>query len=206
MQDFLEMDRRSLMKNVALLLGAASVPTLAGCKAAMQGDGTLSGDAFKTLAAVADTIIPVTDTPGALAAKVPELLNGLLRDWASDQTRTDLAGVVDAIAKAAQDAHKKPFAELDAATRLKSLTAFEAEALKDGPPPKVKPTGLAAMAKGKPVMNPAYVKLKGLIINLYYNSEIAMTKELVYEHVPGPFVASMKVTPETRPFAGPGPQ
>jgi hypothetical protein len=31
-----------------------------------------------------------------------------------------------------------------------------------------------------------------------------MTQELVYEHVPGKFVASLKTTPETRPFAGVG--
>ncbi len=84
------------------------------------------------------------------------------------------------------------------------LTEHDKAAVQPGPPPKEKLTGLAAMISGAPTANPAYVKLKGLIINLYYNSEIAMTKELVFEPVPGKYVASMKVTPETRPFAGLG--
>jgi hypothetical protein len=60
------------------------------------------------------------------------------------------------------------------------------------------------MMMGPPTANPAYVRLKGLIINLYYASEMANEKELVFETVPGKFVASMKVTPESRPFAGLG--
>jgi hypothetical protein len=60
------------------------------------------------------------------------------------------------------------------------------------------------MVGGVPTVNPAYVKLKELIINLYYSSEIASTKELVFEPVPGKYIASLKVTPETRPFAGLG--
>jgi hypothetical protein len=60
------------------------------------------------------------------------------------------------------------------------------------------------MVAGPPTMNPAYVRLKGLIIALYYNSEVACTDELVFEPVPGKYVPSMKVTPETRPFAGLG--
>jgi hypothetical protein len=79
MQPFLDMDRRVLMRNVALLLGAASIPTLAGCKAAMEGKGTLNEEQMKLLIAIADTIIPETDTPGAVAAGVPKLLSGMLR-------------------------------------------------------------------------------------------------------------------------------
>ncbi len=54
-------------------------------------------------------------------------------------------------------------------------------------------------------MNPAWVKLKDLVITLYYNSEIAMTQEEIYEHVPGKWVPSLKITPGMRPVAGVGP-
>jgi hypothetical protein len=189
------------MRNVALLLGAATVPTLAGCKAAMEGKGALDEAQMKLLTAIADTIIPATDTPGAAAVGVPKLLSGMVRDWASEQTRAELTGAIDAIGKLSGD---KNFADLDPAKRQALLAVHDKAAVQPGPPPKEKLTGLAAMIGGPPVVNPAYVKLKGLIINLYYNSEIAMTKELIYEHVPGKFVPSLKVTPETRPFAGLG--
>lgn len=201
MQDFAQMDRRVLMRNVALLLGAATVPTLAGCKAALQGEGALDDAQMKLLTAIADTIIPVTDTPGAVAAGVPKLLSGMIRDWASAETKVELTGAIDAIGKISGD---KNFADLDPAKRKKLLLAHDKAAVQPGPPPKKKLSGLAAMVAGAPTANPAYVKLKGLIINLYYNSEIATTKELVFEAVPGKYIPSLKVAPETRPFAGLG--
>jgi gluconate 2-dehydrogenase gamma chain len=202
MQDIAQMDRRALMRNVALLLGAATVPTLAGCKAAMEGKGTLDERQMKLLTGIADTIMPKTDTPGAAEVGVPKLISGMLRDWASPESRTAITGAIDKIGKLGSE---KGFAALDAAKRTELLLAFDKEAVKPDPNPKYKPSGLAAMRGGGATpMDPGYVKLKGLIINLYYNSEMAMTKELIYEHVPGKFVASLPVTPETRPFAGVG--
>ena len=198
MQDFAQMDRRVLMRNVALLLGAATVPTLAGCKAMMGSDGSLDEAQMKLLTAIADTIIPKTDTPGAAEVGVPKLISGMLKNWASPETQVKLAGAIDAIGKLGND-----FAGLDAAKRKALLLKYDAEAVNPGPPPTGKQNPLAMMM-GPPVMNPDYVQLKGLVINLYYASEIASTKELVYEHVPGKYVSSMPVTPETRPFAGVG--
>jgi gluconate 2-dehydrogenase gamma chain len=197
----MEMDRRALICNLGLLLGVGSFPTRAACKAALRGKGAFDKDQMKQLAAIADTIIPATDTPGAVAAKVPKLISGLVRDWASAETRADLMGAVDAIRKLTS---KGSFADLSPAERLVRLRAYDKAAVQPGPLPKKKLTGIAAMIAGPPTANPAYVRLKGLIINLYYNSEIAMTQEVVYEHVPGAFVPSQKITPNTRPFAGVG--
>ncbi len=49
-----------------------------------------------------------------------------------------------------------------------------------------------------------YQRLKGLIVSLYYVSEIGMTQELVYEHVPGKWEPSLKLSDGMRPFASPG--
>jgi gluconate 2-dehydrogenase gamma chain len=199
MDDLDQMDRRSMMQTIAFLLGAATVPTLAGCKAAINGKGVLNEGQLKLLTAIADTIIPKTDTEGAVAAKVPQLIDGMLRDWASAKSRTAIVGAIDEVGKLDKD-----FAVLDPAKRKALLLAHDKAALQPGRAPKEKLTGFAAMTAGPPVANPGYVKLKGLIINLYYSSEIASTNELVFEPVPGKFVPSLKVTPETRPFAGVG--
>ncbi len=197
----MDMSRRSLMQNLSLLLGASSVPTIASCKAAMNGKSLLDVTQFKVLVAIADTIIPATDTPGAVAAGVPKLVDGMIRDWASVDTKAEILGAITAVGKLAG---KASFAKLDAAKRKELLAAYDKAAVKPGPPPTKKLSGIAMMMSGPPVANPGYVRLKGMIINLYYNSEIAGTKELVYEHVPGKFIPSIKVTPETRPFAGVG--
>jgi gluconate 2-dehydrogenase gamma chain len=208
MQPFPEMDRRALMARAMQLLGATVVvggtAGLAGCKQADVKGKPMDAEQLALLGAIADTIIPVTDTPGAVGVGVPKKLDAMLVDWASPERRTELMGAMDEIDELAKSASGKGFAALDSAKRKELLLAHDAQAVKPGPPPKIKPTGLAAMVGGTPTMNPAYVKLKELIINLYYSSEIASTKELVFEPVPGKYVASLKVTPETRPFAGLG--
>jgi gluconate 2-dehydrogenase gamma chain len=208
MQPFPEMDRRALMTRAMQLLGATVVvggaAGLAGCKQSDVKGKPMGAEQLALLGAIADTIIPATDTPGAVGAGVPKQLDAMLVDWASPERRAELMGAMEEIDELANSASGKGFTALDVAKRKELLLAHDKEAVKPGPPPKIKPTGLAAMVGGIPTVNPPYVKLKELIINLYYSSEIASTKELIYEHVPGKYVASLKVTPETRPFAGLG--
>ena len=201
MDDFAAMDRRALMRNLGMLLGAASLPTAAWSKAAMAGEGALDAARLKLLHAIADTIIPATDTPGAVFAKVPQLISGLMRDWASAATRAEITSAIDDIG---QLAPKGNFAALKLIERTALLKPYDKAAVAPGTPPEKKMNAVAGMMTGQPKANPAYVRLKGLIISLYYNSEIAMTREIVYEHIPGPFVPSIEITRGTRPFAGVG--
>jgi gluconate 2-dehydrogenase gamma chain len=85
------------------------------------------------------------------------------------------------------------------------LLAYDKAALALGPKPEKPQNAFEAMTMGPPVMKPAWVKLKGIVINTYYMSEVACTQELIYEHVPGPFVSSLPVTATTRPWASTGP-
>jgi gluconate 2-dehydrogenase gamma chain len=208
MQPFPEMDRRALMARAMQLVGATVVVSgaagLASCKQADVKGKPMGAEQLALLGAIADTIIPATDTPGAVGVGVPKKLDAMLVDWASSERRTELMGAMEEIDELAKSGASKGFAALDPAKRKELLLAHDKAAVKPGPPPKIKPTGLAAMIGGVPTMNPGYVKLKELIINLYYSSEIASTKELVFEPVPGEYVASLKITPETRPFAGLG--
>jgi gluconate 2-dehydrogenase gamma chain len=205
MHDFAQMDRRTMIQRIALLLGAASLPADAFALAAKgKGKRYLTPAQFALLSAVADTIIPVTDTPGAVATGVPRQLDGMLAKWASAAHRTEMVGALTEIDALALTAYKKGFAALDPARRKSLLVEYDKAALKPGPPRKEKLSGFAAMAAGPPVAKPGFLRLKDLVIALYYSSEVALTKELIYEHVPGQWVPSMKVTPETRPFAGVG--
>jgi gluconate 2-dehydrogenase gamma chain len=200
-----EMERRSLLQSLALLLGVAALPANA-LAAARKSNGKqgLSVDQFSLLSAIADTMIPATDTPGAIAVGVPRLLDKMLANWASPSRRLALIGAMSEIETLALTSDKKGYARLDPARRKALLLDHDKAALKPGPPPKEKLSALLAMLAGPPVANPAYLKLKELVITLYYASEVALTQELIYEHVPGKFVPSLKVTPETRPFAGVG--
>lgn len=200
------MDRRGLLQRALVLTGATAAtgfsPT-ALAKAAAKGKPSLDPASFALLSAIADTIIPKTETPGAVDARVPAKLDAMLANWASSEHRVQLTGTMNAIDSAAKEQQGQPFAKLTPEKRKELLVAYDKAALKPAPR-KDKLTGMQAMMAGPSVADPGYAKLRELIILLYYYSEEALTTELVYEHVPGGWTPSVKVTPETRTTGGLG--
>jgi Gluconate 2-dehydrogenase subunit 3 len=199
-----ELNRRALLARALLLLGATALPGEVLAASAKRARRFLSKPQFALLSAVSDTIVPVTDTPGALAAGIPAKLDGMLANWASAETRTKIIDALGRIDAAAMTQKKKIFSALSVADRALILRPHDATALKRVPAPANAP-------KPHPfsptvwVADDGYLKLKELVVTLYYSSEIAMTKDLIYEHVPGAWVPSMKTTDTTRPWASTGP-
>ena len=204
MHDLLNMDRRDLLARMALTLGAAALPAEALAAPARRARRFIPARQFAVLTAVADTIMPATDSPGALAAQVPARLDGMLASWASAATRTQIQEALVKIDAAAQAQKKKGFAALSAADRVAVLRPHDAAALKVVPPPPGAPR-LSFFSPIQYFTDTGYFKLKDLILGLYYYSEIACSQELVYEHVPGKFEPSIKLTPQSRPYLGTGP-
>ena len=203
MSDLLQFDRRSMLERMAFLLGAAALPVGAFAKAAPRAKRFLDAGRTRLLSAVADTIIPQTDTPGALAAKVPAKLDAMMINWASPARRIELVGALAKIDDAAKAQERKGFAALTPEKRKALLTVHDAAALKNVPDTRGL-KGMMAMMAGPLVADPAYAKLRELIILLYYYSEEALTTELPYEHSPGAWTPSIKVTPQTRNPGGLG--
>lgn len=213
MTDAFSIHRRGALASIAALIGATALPleALAAPKKKAKGQKHAGPAAKKffspsqmaLVTALADTLIPATDTPGAVFSKAPQLLDSLMVNWASPATKSEILGALPGIEKLALDADKKPFAALTPARRKELLIPYDKTALK-AVPRKDKLIGLAAVMGAPSVADLGYFKLKDLIITLYYTSEVAMTQEVIYEHVPGPFVPSLKITPQTRPFAGVG--
>ena len=197
------MNRRTMLERMALLLGAAAVPGEALAAAAPRVRRFLDARRTALLSAVADTLIPQTDTPGALAAKVPAKFDALLVNWASPLRRTDLVGALAAIDAAAMAQEKKGFAALGPEKRKALLTVHDAAALKNVPDTRGL-KGMAAMIAGPSVADPGYAKLRELIIILFFYSQEALTSVLSYEHSPGSWTPSIKVTPQTRNTGGLG--
>lgn len=222
------LDRRSLLQRAALLVGATLAPglSLEAFAAPAEADQTfLDSHRMALLAAVADTIVPKTDTPGAVEVGVPKLFDGLLVTWASPERRASLVAALDEIDTLAVAELQRPFAALTPAQRLDVLTPHDVAALKPAPPPPPPaiPVGAAPttvdpnysrpkqeppqtmMDKMSPrFANPGYGKLKELIVVLYYYSEPALNTELSYEHSPGEWQPSIPLTPTTRARGGIG--
>lgn len=204
MTDPLDLHRRTLLAGIAALVGAAALPAEALAAPAAGAKRFLDKPRFALLGAVADTIMPATDTPGALAAEVPARLDGLLANWASAKTRAVLTGALERIDAEARAQKGKPFAALPAADREAVLRPHDLAALAKVPPPADAPPA-NPYNQGSWVANPGYLALKGLVLGLYYYSPVATETELPYEHVPGKWQPSVKLTPTSRPFLGNGP-
>lgn len=204
MIDDIALGRRALLGNMALLLGVAALPAEALAAGGRKAKAFLSKPRMRLLAAVADTIMPATDTPGALAAGVPARFDALLAKWAAPATRDDMVAALDRIDAAARSEKGKAFAALQAADREAVLRAHDAAALKAVPPPPgaPKPTIFTPRVD---VVDHGYYRVKDLVLTLYYYSAAATTTELIYEHVPGAWQPSIPATPQTRPFLGTGP-
>lgn len=170
-----DMNRRSMLQAVMLLAGVAATPA-AGAKALFAGPESLPAGTMVLLTAVADTMIPATDTPGAVAVGVPASFGKLIANWASPAQRTQLLGALQAI-----DTQSGGFAALSPAKRFDMLGAYDRANAADL----------------------GYATLKDLLVTLYYLSEIGCTVELRYEHVPGAWEPSLPVTAETRTWGGP---
>jgi hypothetical protein len=221
------LDRRALLQRALMLVGAAMVPGSAEALAAAIASGKRQLDAphYALLTALADTILPRTDTPGAVEAGVPQLVDALLGSWASPPRRTELVAALDDVDRLARDQHKRGFAALTPAEREALLTPYDAAALKPAPPtpppavpvgaapttvdpnyarPKQEPVQGSALMQGPRFANPGYGKLKELIVVGFYCSETALTHDLAYEHSPGEWQPSIPITPATRPWGGAG--
>jgi hypothetical protein len=128
-----------------------------------------------TVTAVADRIIPATDTPGATAARVNEFADLLLAEWVPEERRTHfLAGLADLDARA-RAAFGKDFVDGAESDQVRLLTLLEDEAFRLKDQPGAHPEPFFRMIK--------WVTMYG-----YYTSEIGARQELHFEIVPGRYL------------------
>jgi hypothetical protein len=86
---------------------------------------TLNREQQALVTTIAEMIIPETDTPGATSVKVPEFIDLILTEWASDGERAAfLAGLTDIDARAAAFGTVR-FVDLPSGRRVELLTVLD---------------------------------------------------------------------------------
>jgi hypothetical protein len=157
------MNRRDLIRAGAALPLAAT-PGEVPAQTPATAPGAWQPSVFdqhqnETVIALADLIIPDTDTPGAKQAGVNRIMDLLLRDGSDEDRRQFLEGLagVDGVALRR---HQKPFVGL---SRPEQTNLLEALAAGDDP-------GLAGSAQ-------FFRQFKGLTARIYYSTETGF-KEL----------------------------
>ena len=190
------MERRELLKIIAVLSGAAIVGGdifLSGCKTAIKyPEGLLAAIDIALLNEVADTIIPVTDTPGAKEAKVGEFMQVFVTDCYTKKEQKVFTDGLIILQALSNKQFGKDFSKLTPAERNSLLTVLETEA---------KGSNLQVLEKEKVVREQAhknmiefvgtpshyYTMIKQLTLMGYFTSEIGMTKALKLLPVPGKY-------------------
>src|ERR1043165_1262224 len=89
----------------------------------IQAGRALSAAQMALVTALADTILPRTETPGAVDVGVPAFVDLLVAEWYPDDERRDLLAGLDALDGRARSAGGEAFAGRDAAGRAGSLAA-----------------------------------------------------------------------------------
>lgn len=140
-----------------------------------------SPDRMALLTAVADTMIPATDTAGAVAVGAPAFVDSMMTNWASDNTRAAVDSTLQMIDVAAIAAYGTGFPTLGATNRQMVLEPYDANAIR--------------------TFDPGYIRLKELILTGYYLSEFGATKELRYIHAPGAWRADIPFAEIARAWA-----
>ena len=189
------MDRRELLYRASMLLGGAITASaasgvLSGCTTmapdTMGGvkSGFLTPAETATVSALADQIIPRTDTPGALDVGVPAFIDRMLAGYYTDKERSVIRAGLASIDADANKLRGKPFAQLTSDEQVALMKQYD-QAQFDH-------TRANANVQGAP---PHHFRLiKELTIIGFCTSEAGATKLMRYEQTPGPFRGDVPVS------------
>lgn len=125
------MDRRELLKMVALLTGGVVIGGdvfLSGCKTGAKADAGFTASNIALLDEVAETIIPATATPGAKAAKVGELMKVMVTDCYTEKQQAVFTKGINDLEEACKKANNKSFMDCTPQQRHDFLVTLEKEA------------------------------------------------------------------------------
>ena len=179
------MDRRELIQKAAMLLGGAvSASAMSGVLAGCVSTPSSSSDKqtfftpaeMKTATAVADQILPRTDTPGALDVGVPAFMDRMMAGYYQDKQRRILRDGLVRMDKDAMAANGAVFAALTPDQQVALMKVYDREAYEQNRRNTTNPNA-----------DPHFFRiLKELTIVGFCTSEVGATKFLNYAAIPGP--------------------
>lgn len=169
--------RRAVLQGGAVTVGAAVAAAAVWRSLASTGSHQAGPE---LLGVVADLMIPATDTPGALAANIPQFVTLALQHGLAGSRGDELDRLeVELDSKAGGR-----FTALGQAQRLAVLTALDAATVGHGPKSRS-----------------AWPTVKALILMGYYTSEIGAAQEQRYELVPGRWDPDIPYKPGDRGYS-----
>lgn len=171
----MSVNRREALRRVGVLMGGVVfAPTAAGLLQGCSPRPEWTPEFFSTeearlVSALSETIIPETDTPGAIEAGVPGFIEEMVTTAYTEEDREEFMAGLAAFGERAEAAGGGAFAELPAADK----TALAEEENR---------RAIEGEAAGEP---PFFLQMKELVLTGFFTSRAGATETLQHESVPG---------------------
>jgi len=182
------MDRREAIKSIAIGAGyVVSVPVLlqltASCKtesAASVATSFFNDGEMSLVSKLVDTLLPATDTPGALEAGVPKIMDQLVAQIMTKDDQKNTRDGLQAVLASIEESSGKSLDDIDNAgigNWMDSLKDMDAD-------------------KNQAIMQ-TMNGLRDTAIAAYFGSELIGKNHLVYDPVPGEFIGCVDINDAT---------
>ena len=174
------MQRRDILKALGAATALAILPEHEAIAAwtrlgsTLRFAGALSDDQLALIGAIADTILPRTDSPSATDVKVPAFVDVIVSENFTDTQRAAFVAALPQLETALRGADGTTFVSMDAEHRFVALGAVERSNRQQQP-------------------YSTYWRLKGLVIHGYFTSEQVAKQVLHYQMMPGHYDGAVKV-------------
>ena len=178
------MNRREALRWATALLGGIVSPSLvraiaADAKPAASAAQFFSSLQMQQIGILTELIIPTTNTPGAIAAGVPNFVSMMVGEWYTDIERKIFLDGMLALENYCQRSFSQSINQCDTVELTQALTHFEMLANKymSSKPP-------ALSINDTDENTPFFNKLKELTVLGYFTSEVGVTQSLAYNPMP----------------------
>lgn len=200
------MQRRELLKFLAV---GATFPVLpSNLLARLQDAQSKAGPTYKLrtlspqqnalVVSMTDLIIPVTDTPGAKAARVNEWIDVILTDWAVDTERQGFLDGLAGVDKTSNELYGKTFVDASVEQQTALLLAMDDQAASHRAASHARHGNTIPRERDKELQGNFWDVFKGITLHGYYTSEIGFTQEENLQIIPGAYHGCVPLTSEKK--------
>lgn len=179
----IHLNRRNVFQSLIALSAVGGLAACGGAEEAPSGQvagaaapGYFTASEMALIAAVAQTIIPNTDTAGAVQAGVPVTLQNLATDWGNTEFQQYWRNGLTALDTALTSEGGDRFTSLSPSEREAALSAYDASVF------------------AGTVEDGFYRDFKATVVQAYYMSEPGATEELAYDPVPGEWIGCVPLS------------
>lgn len=150
----------------------------------------------RIIAAMAEIVIPRTETPGAIDAGVPAYIELMAADWFNDQERAIFEAGLATMETTIAQKYGKPFDELDTTQQLEIMQEME-DAASDS-----EWYSFANVQRQFISDAPFICQIKELTVWGFFTSETGATQVLRYNPMPMSFDGDIPLSPDDSSWSG----